>query len=63
MFDEWDVVALVFFVLLLAVAVLTWLLHWIDAHNPMNHTRRNVNGRKQMATDWRRPRYLPEDWN
>lgn len=60
--DDWDVVALVFFILMLAVAVLTWLLHWIDSHNPMNRTRRMIDGRKQMATDWRRPQYLPEDW-
>jgi hypothetical protein len=62
MYDSWDVVALVFFVLMLAIAVLAWLLRWIDAHNPMNHTRRCIDGRKQMATDWRRPQYLPEDW-
>ena len=28
----------------------------------MNRTRRNINGRKQMATDWRKPSNLPDDW-
>lgn len=60
--DEWEVVALVFFVLMLACAVLAWLLHWIDAHNPMNHTRRCIDGRKAMASDYEKPAYLPESW-
>ena len=60
--DDWDVVALVFFILILAVGVLTWMLYWIDAHNPMNHTRRVINGRKQMASDYKKPSYLPSEW-
>ena len=60
--DDLTVVGLVFFILILAVAVFTWVLHWIDSHNPMNHTRSVVKGRKAMASDWRKPQYLPEDW-
>ena len=60
--DDITVIGLVFFILVLAVAVFTWVLHWIDAHNPMTHTRRCIDGRKQMATSWRKPQYLPEDW-
>jgi hypothetical protein len=36
------------------------IIRWCD--NPMNRTRRNINGRKQMATDWRKPSNLPDDW-
>lgn len=35
---------------------------WVDAGNPMKRTRKLINGRKQMATDWKRPDYLPDDW-
>jgi hypothetical protein len=35
---------------------------FVDAGNPMRHTRRVINGRKAMATDWHKPKYLPENW-
>jgi hypothetical protein len=35
---------------------------FVDAGNPMNRTRKVINGRKAMATDWRKPQYLPKDW-
>ena len=35
---------------------------WVDAANPMNRTRRIINGRKAMATSWEKPHYLPEKW-
>ena len=36
------------------------IIRWCD--NPMNRTRRNMNGRKSMASEWRKPTHLPEDW-
>jgi hypothetical protein len=52
--------------------VLVWIIgglivaylfgRFVDAGNPMNRTRKVINGRKQMASDWRKPQYLPKDW-
>ena len=60
--DAWDFVGLVFFLAILAGCGVFWLILWCDRHNPFVNTRRNQAGRQQMASDWRRPQYLPEDW-
>ena len=61
-FDDWDLVAPVFFVSILAGLALYALVRSVDRRNPFHHTRRNSDGRRRMATDWQRPRYLPESW-
>ena len=61
-YDDWDVVALVFFLLILGGSVLFWMIVLIDRKNPLNRTRRVIDGRRAMASDWRKPQYLPEDW-
>jgi hypothetical protein len=61
-YDEWDIVGLLFFLAILAGCGLFGLIVWCDRKNPFTHTRRNVDGRKAMATDWQRPTYLPKDW-
>ena len=48
--------------LLAGFVVAYWFGKFIDGRNPMNRTRRIINGRKQMATDWRKPSNLPDDW-
>ena len=48
--------------LLAGFVVAYWLGKVIDAANPMRRTRRNIAGRKAMATDWRKPSHLPDDW-
>ncbi len=60
--DAYDVAAVVFFVSILGAFALFGLVLWIDSHNPMNRTRRMIDGRKAMATSWKRPDYLPGDW-
>ena len=64
--DDIIMVAVVFFGSIVACCVVCWLViewaQWIDKRNPMNRARRNINGRKRMATDWKRPDYLPGDW-
>ena len=57
----WPLFVLAWLVIGLAVAwVFGGIVRWCD--NPMNRTRRVINGRKQMATDWRKPSNLPDDW-
>ena len=48
--------------LLAGFVVAYWFGKFIDGRNPMNRTRRLMNGRKSMATDWRKPGCLPENW-
>jgi hypothetical protein len=62
MYDDWDIVGLVFCLFMLGGCVLFWLILWLDRNSPFVNTRRNMDGRKSMATDWRKPQYLPEDW-
>jgi len=49
--------------LLAGFVVAYWFGKFIDGRNPMNRTRRLMNGRKRMASDWRKPDHLPEDWH
>lgn len=60
--DDATVVGWAFFGSILVAIALYALIRRVNRTNPMNHTRRVVNGRKAMATDWRRPAYLPEAW-
>ena len=48
--------------LLAGFVVAYWFGKFIDGRNPMNRTRRLMNGRKSMASEWRKPTHLPEDW-
>ena len=48
--------------LLAGFVVAYWFGKFIDGRNPMNCIRRNINGRKKMASEWLRPKFLPEDW-
>jgi hypothetical protein len=61
--DDWILVGFVFFGSILGgLAGLYAVIRSIDRHNPLNRARRNINGRKAMATDWRKPDNFPEDW-
>ena len=62
MFDAWDIAAMVFFLAVLAVAAVCWFVPHVNRNNPLNRARRNINGRKKMASEWLRPKFLPEDW-
>ena len=50
------------FWLLAGFAVAYAFGRFIDASNPMNRTRRLINGRKAMASDYKKPAYLPDNW-
>ena len=54
--------AFVLFWLLAVFAAIYAFGKFVDAGNPMRRTRRNIAGRKAMATDWRKPSHLPDDW-
>ena len=61
--DDWDVVGLVFVILLLAFFALYALLRWLETNEPSDVNRRNIAGRRRMATDYKKPAYLPDDWH
>lgn len=61
-YDGWDIVGLVVYLSVLAGCGVFWLIVWIDRKNPLHRTRRVINGRKAMASDWKRPGYLPSNW-
>ena len=61
--DDWILVGFVFFgSILVGLAGLCAVIRSIDRNNPLNRARRNINGRKKMASEWLRPKFLPEDW-
>jgi hypothetical protein len=60
--DAWEFVAMIFFGSILGSIAVYAVVCWVDRHNPFRETHRNINGRKRMATDWRKPQYLPKDW-
>ena len=64
--DDFAVVGAVFFGAVLVCWLVVWfvgvLAAWVDRKNPLHDTRRNMNGRKSMASEWRKPTHLPEDW-
>jgi uncharacterized protein YxeA len=62
MFDDLDILGLLGFAFILIFAVLYWVIIWTDRNSPFVNTRRNVAGRRRMATDWEKPGYLPEKW-
>jgi hypothetical protein len=56
MYDSWDVVALVFFLAVLAVAAVCWLVSHVNRNNPLSreerkHLRSVTNGKRAMASD------------
>jgi hypothetical protein len=58
-FDDFAVAGMVFFGAILLAVMVAVIVGRIDRRNPY----RNMEARKKMATDWRKPSCLPEDWH
>ena len=57
-FDPWDIVGLVFFGSIIAGIALYALIRRVNRTNPFH----NIHARRRMASEWKRPSYLPDSW-